>query len=262
MNNKIITSLAVIAVATLILAGGTIAYFGDTEKSAGNTFTAGTIDLKIDSQCRYNGGNCPNPNSSWALTDLDNGVHKFFDFSDIKPGYWGENTISLHLTNNPAWVWARLKVVENLENGCNEPELKAEPGCAANNIGELAGKLNYLIWQDDNCSNTIDPGEYIFKNGGQASGLIDSCRVLGLKVDASGTPGALQPTDAGAPYCVGVAWCAGNWVPGVNPQLGSWNCDGSIVGNEAQGDSLKMDVEFDVAQWRHNQNAEGGPVCP
>ena len=45
---KILTSLAVIAVVGAIVAGATSAFFSDTETSAGNTFTAGSIDLKID----------------------------------------------------------------------------------------------------------------------------------------------------------------------------------------------------------------------
>ena len=42
----IIAALLVIA----MVAGGTIAYFSDTETSVGNVFTAGTIDLSINGQ--------------------------------------------------------------------------------------------------------------------------------------------------------------------------------------------------------------------
>ena len=45
---KIILSLSVIAVAAAVVVGATTAFFSDTETSTGNTFTAGSIDLKID----------------------------------------------------------------------------------------------------------------------------------------------------------------------------------------------------------------------
>ncbi len=262
MNKKIVMSLAVIAAATVVMAGGTVAYFSDTEQSTGNTFTAGNIDLKIDSQCHYNGGNCPDANSNWALTDLDSGVHKFFNFNDIKPGSWGENTISMHLTSNPAWAWLKINASQNLENGCNEPELKAEPNCAADNVGELAGKLNYIIWQDSDCSNTINAGEYIFKQ----PGTIADCGVYQLNKNCSTDPNCgscnpLQPTDPAHPYCVGVAWCAGTWVADASNTTVGYRCDGGAIGNEAQGDSLNLDVQFDVVQSMNNLNAAGGPVC-
>ncbi|MDD5433725.1 MAG: TasA family protein [Candidatus Pacebacteria bacterium] len=51
MNKKIIISLAIIGIVGAIAVGGTVAYFTDTETSTGNTFTAGTLDLKVDSEC-------------------------------------------------------------------------------------------------------------------------------------------------------------------------------------------------------------------
>ena len=38
----------VIALAATLVAGATTAYFSDVERSFGNTFTAGSLDLKID----------------------------------------------------------------------------------------------------------------------------------------------------------------------------------------------------------------------
>ena len=48
MNKKIVISLCVIGVVAAIAIGGTIAYFNDTETSAGNIFVAGSLDLKVD----------------------------------------------------------------------------------------------------------------------------------------------------------------------------------------------------------------------
>ncbi|MFA6254643.1 MAG: TasA family protein [Patescibacteria group bacterium] len=56
---KIVLSLSVIAVVAALAIGATVAYFSDTEISSGNTFTAGSIDLKVDhTKQTYNGHNC------------------------------------------------------------------------------------------------------------------------------------------------------------------------------------------------------------
>lgn len=264
MNKKIVMSLAVIAAATAVMAGGTIAYFSDTEESTGNTFTAGNIDLKIDSQCHYGSGNCPDADSTWALTDLEAGVHKFFNFDDIKPGSWGENTISLHVDDNPAWAWMKIDAVQNLENGCNEPEGKVDATCGTpgNGEGELADNLHYLVWQDTYdgggvhaCNNQLDAGEHIFKT----NEAISTCEVIKLSKGCGPTGcGDYVPLDPDTTYCVGVSWCAGNWV--VNSG-GGYDCDGLAIGNEAQGDSLNLDVEFAVIQSMNNPNGDGGPTC-
>ena len=44
---KILISSSIIAVAAAVVIGATTAYFSDTETSTGNTFTAGTLDLKL-----------------------------------------------------------------------------------------------------------------------------------------------------------------------------------------------------------------------
>jgi len=61
MNKKIVMSLAVIAAATVVMAGGTIAYFSSIQTSTANIITAGDIDLKVDHTWQsYNDLNCNN----------------------------------------------------------------------------------------------------------------------------------------------------------------------------------------------------------
>ena len=50
---KIYLSLVVVVAATAVVVGATTAFFSDTETSTGNVFTAGSIDLKVDSDCHY-----------------------------------------------------------------------------------------------------------------------------------------------------------------------------------------------------------------
>src|SRR3989344_5061697 len=107
---KILLSLSMIAVVAVIVAGATGAIFSDTEVSTGNTFTAGAIDLTVDNESYYNGEF--NQGTSWLqpanLNDGqgpgEEGQYWFFNFRDLKPGDWGEDTISLHVNNNDSWL--------------------------------------------------------------------------------------------------------------------------------------------------------------
>ena len=51
---KILLSMSMIAVVAVVAIGATGAFFSDTETSTGNTFTAGAIDLTVDSEQHYN----------------------------------------------------------------------------------------------------------------------------------------------------------------------------------------------------------------
>ncbi len=179
---KIILSLALIAaVATAGYLASTSAFFTDTETSTGNTFTAGNLDLKIDSTCHYDGMICAPEDTgsndyvwkeeergsskypellgkacscSWDAKDLNG--DRFFDFADIKPGDSGENTISVHVDNNDAYGYAVITALENRENGCTEPERTVEQAsgqpypCVGQWCGELAQNTEVRIWID-NC---------------------------------------------------------------------------------------------------------------
>jgi predicted ribosomally synthesized peptide with SipW-like signal peptide len=50
MTRKLMISLLVIAVMSLMVGQGVVSFLSDTETSAGNTFSAGTIDLQVDDQ--------------------------------------------------------------------------------------------------------------------------------------------------------------------------------------------------------------------
>ena len=138
-----------------MIAGGTGAFFSDTESSLGNTFTAGAIDLKIDNTSYYNG--VFSTSTSWSLKDLT--IEKFFNFLDLKPGDRGEDTISLHVDTNDAYLCANVKLTSNDENGCNEPEGLVDGTCGGTDpvgagLGELASNVNFLWWADDGVIRT------------------------------------------------------------------------------------------------------------
>lgn len=242
---KVIISLSIIAAVAAVVVGGTTAFFSDEEVSTGNTFTAGALDLKVDNTCYYNKladgqPNCPNDKdivTSWEQTDLGPS-HKFFWFDDLKPGDFGEDTVSLHVDND-AWMRMLINIDKNADNGCNEPELEAETACKEDDNGELLDKLVFKVWLDQGvtpgfqgpqdlseCDNDLvaefEPviiSEGTVQNG--ESWALDSYQGAYLK--------------GGETACFGIAWR----LP-------------KEVGNEVQTDGVEATMTFNVEQHRNN----------
>ncbi|MEW6769866.1 MAG: TasA family protein [Bacillota bacterium] len=77
--------LLLLTLALLLVAGmagaGTFAYFTDTETSTGNTFTAGTLDLKIkDGGSNWNDGIV----AEWSMSNMIPGVTTAYGSIDLK----------------------------------------------------------------------------------------------------------------------------------------------------------------------------------
>lgn len=269
MNKKIILSLIIIAVVAAIGVGGTVAFFSDTETSTGNTFTTGGIDLGIDNQSYYNGEF--NENTSWLLTyDLDDskgfgldGKYFYFNFKDLKPGDWGEDTISLHVNNNDAWVCADITLTSNDENDIVEPEADlgdTEPE------GELAAEINFIWWADDG-DNVLEDGERIFFGSDFNLGdlkvdntytitIADSNKNI-FEENEEPLNGCDDP--ATCTYYIGKAWCFGELIPtydgyGDPTQEPGFTCNGELVTNLSQSDSVTADIGFRAIQSINNKN--------
>ncbi|RLG29440.1 hypothetical protein DRN97_11865 [Methanosarcinales archaeon] len=70
MNAKgALISVMCIALVAMTAGAGTLAYFSDTETSTGNTFTAGTLDLKISDGEDWGDG----VTATWTLSDMKPG---------------------------------------------------------------------------------------------------------------------------------------------------------------------------------------------
>lgn len=265
---KILISLAIIAAVGAIVVKGTTAFFSDTETSTGNTFTAGAIDLKIDSQAHYNGMICvKNPNGgyywqfenankmvptgqypvpgdpcsgSWELKDLVSDSvktdvvvgDKFFNYADVKPGDSGENTISLHVINNDAWLCAEVSGLTSSDNSLTEPENLVDADGMAS--GELDDTMLWKVWRDDNGDNIWQDNEKVLLEGYPVNGVLSI-------YDASNGP-ALP---GGSTAYLGVSWS----LPGA-------------TGNEVQTDSLTADISFRAEQARNNPNFRCGSQQP
>ena len=301
LNTRILASVAMLVFVGAVVASSTGAFFSDTETSTGNTFTAGNIDLQIDNTSYAIDFNIPtfqgtptgalvaNPANSWNLADLVAGTHKFFSFRDLKPGDLGEDTISIHVGSNNAWMCAAARITDDSDQTCTEPEQTDENGACVNpgpNLGELDSQLHFVFWADDG-DNVYEPvpataasgiPETIFLQG-PLSGLGAQGKIK--LADTSGSIlGGTNPIPGGTTFYIGKAWCFGTLTPTNIPQDGfgtdgpltpnrvgtGFICDGSLVNNVAQTDQVEGNMQFYAVQSRNNTTftcaANYTPVWP
>ena len=268
---RILLGLGTIVFVGAVAVASTGAFFSDTETSTGNTFTAGAIDLTVDSTQHYNNAVCVNGtwqlfgenspavdqypvigsacDGTWTATDL--GVaNKFFNFGDVKPGDQGENTVSLHVENNPAYACVDIGTNQNNENTLIEPEATAGDITSDPNGGELAQNITMFAWLDNASTSGAVVGDNIWQAGEPilqqpvALSALSATTTLTLADGANGTP-----LPGGTTSYIGLAWCAGTLTIGAP---GSWSCNGASMGNTTQTDSVLATVQFRVEQARNN----------
>lgn len=264
-----------------VVASATGAFFSDTETSTGNTFAAGAIDLTVDSQAHYAGLECvggvwvDDPDvvaettrpdllgdpceGTWTATDLG-ASNTFFDLGDLKPGDEGENTISLHVANNDAYVCAIIDNLVDNDNTQTEPEAAVDTNGLT--TGELSSEINFFAWEDNGgVAGTSSPqaGNNIWDNGelplfanpyfGPASDVLGG-QVYSLFTPTSG--GGVGPLMGGATTYVGLSWCYGDMTVDTDNEV--LTCNGGPVTNISQTDSMTADITFYVEQARNNPN--------
>jgi predicted ribosomally synthesized peptide with SipW-like signal peptide len=238
---KILLSIMVIGVSVLLFGAGTVSYFSDTEISNDNYFEAGTLDLKIDCHSTHF-QQWPGDGTQYVEDPIIFGEKDFvpgdkiFNWHDIKPGDFGEATISFHVYDNHAWGWLRITNIVEDGGVLTEPEEEDYP----NDLGELSENMEVMLWIDQGTipgwqgsdedpqegDNKWQEGEPIIFEGTMAD-LIYGNPVLFTQ----------KCMKACTIYYLGWAW----WV--------STNVD-----NVIQGDTLQFDIEFYAEQWRNNPN--------
>lgn len=246
---RILISLLTVALVGGVGVAATRAFFSDVETSAGNTFTAGKVDLQIKSQCTYNEGNCVDGNWDYGNGELVS--EKFFNFTDVKPGDWGENTVSFKILTNPAWMCADLTKTAD--------------------TGELDNYVNVFWWVDDG-DNVYETDEKVLFGGPAPLNALwpGTNTVLPLTFADSTrnwryhpTPGTIEPIPATVEQNLGIGWCFGTiGLTGVGdtatPNGFSCTAGASGVENEAQGDQVVATLAFTAEQYRNNL----GFKCP
>lgn len=297
---KILLSLGIIVFAVAGVTLGTGAFYGDVETSTGNTFTAGSIELTVDSESHYNGMICTSEgwqpedatqppyyppqgsdcDGTWEETDLEDGVHTFFNFLDLKPGDHGEDTISLHVYDNDAWGQFEFLPTRDADNTCTEPEVEVEGDeCSdPDGDGEVDENLRFTAWLDQGSV----PG---FQNGNKTSNDEGWDRLEGDNIyqpdyespliwddTLIGDVGPFNLSDvfsyAYSEYgcytdsspdghndydrCHGLAE-DGRMVGSTTYYFGlAWDLDLDETGNEVQSDEYTADLTFRVEQYRNN----------
>lgn len=144
-------AVIVLAMVAVLSSGMIYAYFNDTETSSGNSFTAGTLDLKVNS--------VDNPTSTFTV-------------SDVYPG--ATNSVSVTLTNSGTISGTLSVAIISVTNGPGQtPEPEAALGTADN--GELGSKMDVTLWIDTDGDNMIDGGETTLYTG-----LLDNANGVSL----------------------------------------------------------------------------------
>ncbi len=270
MYQRIGLSLGVIALVAGIGISSTGAFFNDTETSTGNTFAAGDIDLQISNESyvtNNDGVLVASPATSWLMKDIVSGAEKFFNFSDLKPGDVGEDTISIRVGSNNAWMCAAARITDDSDQTITEPESSDDtatstfPGAG---LGELDSALQFVFWKDD--------GDNVLETNEATSTFVQgSLAALGQQgtvklVDSTGGPFGPTPIPGNSTIYIGKAWCFGTLAAAAVAQDGlgktglngplirgtGVTCDGSSVNNAAQTDQVQGDVQFYAVQARNN----------
>jgi len=270
---RILLGLLTVGAVVGITVYATNAFFSDVETSNDNIFTAGNIDLGIDNHSYYNG--VPNPGTTWRVDyDIsDDPARQFFNFTDVKPGDWGEDTISLHVKDNDSWLCADVKLTSDDENDLVDPEADDGDVTEGDGNGELADRINFYWWADDG-DNVFEGDETLLPSGTLGTLAVDQTATVALADSATNiwtglTGDPLTPDNV---RFVAKAWCFGNTTmtpylqDGGNRQSGPDDrpvvCDGSQENNVTQSDSLTADVSFRAVQSRNNLSFLCNPPAP
>ena len=140
---RILASIVAITLMSSALGIGTYAAFSDTETSVGNSFTAGTLDLKING---------------------DDTNYVAFDVENIRPGNQPKKSIELSNAGSiSGYLDIKSAVVTDNENTLIEPE--AEAGDTTADQGELSSVVNLRLFVDTDKSGWISTGDNVFFDG-------------------------------------------------------------------------------------------------
>lgn len=237
-------SKSLIIVLAILTFGGYEAYacFVQGKEPIWNTFAKKKLELTIDFSGYYNKLVDGHPNAGhWKPQDLS--CQDFFHFDDVKPGDFGEGTISLHLKNQDAWGCAIIRPTENNDHGSSEPELlvDAKDNSKDQWDGELAQNLNLRVWADICAVSPAKPGDNIFQPNcdkilyDKAAPLNSLKLVLADSANQNVFTGKTESIKHDKDYYLGADWN----VP-------------SVVGNIIQTDTYKADVTFYTEQAEGN----------
>ena len=122
-------------------------------------------DFPDETDADSNGANLPvlNCDNIPPLSEADFGtdpvtgeeMETLVQLTDVKPGDSGEITFSLHLCDNPGYIWMQAGNVSEDGGAGTEPELLVDP----DNLGDLGDAIQATLWYDEDCDNVYDGAE-------------------------------------------------------------------------------------------------------
>ena len=141
---------------------------GDGEQSIAADNDAGQLrysDFPDEDDEDSNGANLPvlDCENIPPLSEADFGtdpvtgqeMETLVQLTDVKPGDSGEITFSLHLCDNPGYIWMQADNVTQDGGAHTEPEVLVDPG----NLGDLGDAIQTTLWYDEDCDNVYDGAE-------------------------------------------------------------------------------------------------------
>jgi len=129
MQTKLLISLMTIGLVASVIGIGTYAYFSDTETSAGNTMTAGTLNLIVN-----------------KLDPLATAVVVVDDLKPSLTRYSGN--IELVIEDNPGKLYKRISAVSCISGLNPEPEQAADPTNLINDFSPVTW-FDLEVWTID-----------------------------------------------------------------------------------------------------------------
>ncbi|WP_152042414.1 SipW-dependent-type signal peptide-containing protein [Salinigranum salinum] len=186
------------------------------------------------------------------------GRRPLIDLTDVKPGDFGEVTFSVHLFDNPGYLWLEGGIHSLDENGTTEPERRDED--EEEGVVELLDEIRVAVWHDDGNDVLNDVEDVIFPKPADGPDADENLEIpqeqalitqgtlrdlLELLSADTGIPLDADPTTSGrdcfpnsTTRFVGFAW----WLPVDHA-------------NEIQTDSVTFDLGFYTEQCRHNDGS-------
>ena len=228
MNKRILLSFGMLAFVGAVVAGGTGAFFSDTETSTGNVFTAGSVSIDLQSITHDYYGDDNDIPANYFETGTA-GTVPFFSFGDLKPGDTGE-------------------ITSVLANGANDALFCARTVAVTGNDSDLADLLYFRVNTGDGlpASTTYQPlalGQWFSLDPADAANPGGGA----LEVAANTT------TDLELEYCFGTFVNGTTGLAGCEVQ----NPGDPAVWNDAQNDEITLTTEYYAVQARNN----GGFAC-
>lgn len=157
---KILSSIGILVAVAAVVTGATLAFYNDTETSAGNIFVAGSIDLKVDHLAQtYNDLDCETCSLTLYSSDGQNMVTDSSPNASVQTGFpfpavltWVHQNWASHPTAK--WVWA--EPTTSVNDATNEVEYTFEREFYWNGVAgditfdlSLASDNGYAIYVND-----------------------------------------------------------------------------------------------------------------